>query len=104
MCLGGRRNRLSAVNTMMSPPVITRVLSLIVVAVMPVIVVAVSRRGRGCDKARDRSYGSADCRAQGRAVTASSRSPDCSPTACADETAANETLHRIVRIGASRQA
>jgi hypothetical protein len=37
-------------------------------------------------------------------MTTGSGSPDCSPTACADETAANETLHWIVWIGASRQA
>jgi hypothetical protein len=37
-------------------------------------------------------------------VTAGSGSPDCSTTARTDETATNETLHRIVWIGASRQA
>ena len=72
---------------------------------MPVIVVAViSRRGWRCDKARDRPYSTADCGPEGRAVTAGSGSPDCSPTACADETAANKTLHRVVWIGASRYA
>ena len=72
---------------------------------MPVIVGAVisGRRGR-CDKARDRPHSSANCRAEGRTVTAGSGSPDGSPTACANETAANETLHRIVWIGASRKA
>jgi hypothetical protein len=86
-------------------PSVTRVVSVIVVPVMPVIVVAViNRRGWGRDKACDRPYSSADCRAQGRTVTAGSRSPDCSPTARADETATNETLHGIVWIGASRQA
>ena len=71
---------------------------------MPVIVGAVisGRRGR-CDKARDRPHSSANCRPEGRTVTAGSGSPDGSPTACANETAANETLHRIVWIGASRQ-
>jgi hypothetical protein len=37
-------------------------------------------------------------------MTAGSGSPDCSPAARADEAAANETLHRIVWIGASREA
>ena len=70
---------------------------------MPVIIVAViGRRGWRCDKASDRSYGSADCRAQGRTVTTGSGSPDCSPAACADETAADKTLHEIVWVGASR--
>jgi len=81
---------------------VTRVVSVIVVAVMPMIIVAISRRGWSRDKARDCPDSSADCRAQGRAVTAGSGSPDCSATACADETATNEALHRIVRIGASR--
>jgi len=70
---------------------------------MPVIVVAaVSGRRWRCDKARDRPYGSADCGPQSRAVTAGSSSTDCSPTACADETAADKTLHGIVWVGASR--
>ena len=88
---------------MMSPSV-TRVVAVIVVAVLPVIVGVISRRGWGRDKACDRPYSSADCRAQGRTVTAGSRSPDCSPTARADEAAANETLHRIVWVGASGEA
>jgi hypothetical protein len=37
-------------------------------------------------------------------VTARSGRADCSPTACANETAEDETLHGIVWIGASRQA
>ena len=62
---------------------------------MPVVVVAViSRRGWGCDKPCDRPYSTADRGPEGRAVTARSGSPDRSPTACADETAANKTLHR----------
>jgi len=70
---------------------------------MPLIVVAViSGRGWRCDKACDRPYSSADCRSEGRTVTTGSGSPDSSPTACADETAANKALHGIVRIGASR--
>ena len=72
---------------------------------MSVIVGAViSRRRWGCDKACHRPHSAADCRAQGRTVTARSSGADCSPTACANETAADETLHGIVWIGASRQA
>jgi hypothetical protein len=69
---------------------------------MPVIVSVIRRRRWRCDQARDRPYSSADCRSQSRAVTAGSGSPDSSPTACADETAAYKALHGIVRIGASR--
>ena len=74
-------------------PEVTRVASVIIRAVVPVIVGAVisGRRGR-CDKARDRPHSSANCRAEGRTVTAGSGSPDGSPTACANETAANETF------------
>ena len=72
---------------------------------MPVIVVAVINRWRWrCEQARDRSHSAADCGTEGRAMTTRSGSPDCSPTACADEAAANETLHRIVWISASREA
>jgi hypothetical protein len=72
---------------------------------MPVIIVAViSRRGWRCEKACDRPYGSADCGPEGRAVTAGSGSPDGCATARADKTTANETLHRIVWVGAGRQA
>ena len=39
----------------------------------------------------------------GGLIGAGSGSPDCSPTAGTDQTAANKTLHRIVGIGASRQ-
>ena len=67
---------------------------------MPLIVVAVvSRRGWRCDKAGDRADGSADRGPEGRAVTAGSGSTDCSPTACADETAADKTLHFTALIG-----
>lgn len=69
---------------------------------MPVIVSVIRRRRWRCDKTCDRPHSSADCRSEGCTVTAGSGSPDSSPTACADETAANETLHGIVRIGASR--
>ena len=68
------------------------------------IVAVIGRRGWSCEKTCDRPHSSADCGPEGRAVTTGSGSPDCSPTARADETAANETLHRIVWIGASRQA
>jgi hypothetical protein len=102
VCRGGRRGVLCRV---MSSPVVTRVASVIVVTVMSVIVVTVvSRRRWRCNEACDRPYSSTHCGAQGRTVTAGSGSPDCSSTACADETAANKTLHRIVWIGASRRA
>jgi hypothetical protein len=71
---------------------------------MRVMVVAViGRRGRGCEKAGDRPHSSADCGPKGRTVTPGSSSADCSPTARTDETAADETLHGIEWIGASRQ-
>jgi len=81
---------------------VTRVVSVIVVAVMPMIVIAVSRRRWRREQACDRPDSPADCRSERCTVTAGSGSPDSSPTACADETAANEALHGIVRIGASR--
>jgi hypothetical protein len=63
----------------MSSPV-TRVVSVIVVAVMPVVVVAViSRRGWRCDKPCDSPYSTADCGPEGRAVTAGSGSPIAAP-------------------------
>jgi hypothetical protein len=89
---------------MTSSPVVTRVVSVTVVAVMPVIVVAViSGRGWRCDKAGDRPHSSSDRGAEGGTVTTGSGSPDCSPTACADETTADKTLDRIIWIGASGQ-
>ena len=64
--------------------------------------VAVSRwRWRG-DKAAHRTHRSSDSGAQGRTVSASSRSPDCSPTACADQTTTDGPLDRIIGVGASR--
>jgi len=63
-----------------------------------------NRRRWGCDKSCHRTYGAADRSAEGRTVATGSRSPDGSPAARADEAAANETLHRIVWIGASREA
>ena len=89
----------------MSSPVVARVVAVIVGAVVSVIVITViSRRWWRGDKACDRPHGSADCGTERRTMTARSGSPDCSPTARADETAANETLHGIVWIGAGRQA
>jgi|HubBroStandDraft_4_1064222.scaffolds.fasta_scaffold1563404_1 hypothetical protein len=82
---------------------VTRVVSVIGIAVMPVIVVAViSWWGWRCDKAGDRPYSSADRRPQRCTVTAGSGCSDRRPTARADETAAHKALHGIVRIGASR--
>ena len=63
-----------------------------------------NRRRWGCDKSCHRTHGTADRSAEGRTVATGSRSPDGSPAARADEAAANETLHRIVWIGASREA
>ena len=98
VCRGGSRSAphgVSAVNTVMSSPVVPRVVSVIVVAL-------IGRRWWRCDKTCHRPYGSADSGAEGRTVTASSGSPDCSPAACADETAPNCPLDGIVWIGASR--
>lgn len=69
---------------------------------MPVIVVAVINWWWRCEQARDRSHSATDCGTEGRAMTARSGSPDCRPTPCADETTADETLHRIVWVGATR--
>ena len=105
VCRGGRRGAphgVSAVNTVMSSPVVPRVLSVIVVAVMPVIVAVISGRRRGGNKACHRPHSSADCGAEGRTVTAGSGSPDCSPGAGTDEAAADRSLDGIVWIGASR--
>jgi hypothetical protein len=87
----------------MSSAAVARVVSVIVVAVLPVVVVAVmSRRRWRSDQAPHHTDSSADCGAEGRTMTAGRRSSDRSPAACADETAANHPLHRIVWIGASR--
>jgi hypothetical protein len=70
---------------------------------MSVIVIAViSRRWWRCEKASDRPHSSTDRGAEGRTVTTGSGSPNCSPTACADETAPNRPLDWIVWIRASR--
>ena len=69
-----------------------------------IVVAAISRRRWRCNKARNLAYGSPDCGPEGRTMSAGSGSPDRSSAACADETATDETLHGIVRIGASRQA
>jgi hypothetical protein len=74
---GSAPHGVSAVNTVMSSPVVPRVVSVIVVAV-------ISRRWWRCDKTCHRRHSSADCGAEGRTVTAGSGSPDCSPAACAD--------------------
>jgi hypothetical protein len=60
----------------------------------------ISRRWGRCDKTCHRPHSAADCGAEGGTVTAGSGSPDCSPAARADETAANRPLDGIVGISA----
>jgi hypothetical protein len=67
-----------------------------------IVVAVISRRWGRCDKACHRPYSAADSGAEGRTMTAGSGSPDRSPTACADETAPNRPLDRIVWISAGR--
>jgi len=76
-------------------PLVTRVLSVIVVAV-------ISRRRRCSDQASHRTDGSADRGAHGGTVTTGSSSPDRSSAGRADETAADRPLDGIIGIGASR--
>jgi hypothetical protein len=90
VCRGGSRSApddVSAVNTVVFSPVVPRVVSVIVVAV-------ISRRWWRCDKTRYRPHSSADCGAEGRTVTPCSGSPDCSPAAGADETAPQSSVER----------
>ena len=94
---------MSAVDTVMSS--VARIMAVMVVAVMPVTVVGVmSGLRRRCDKAGDRPHSSADGGAERCTVAAGGGSPDCGPAACADETASDHALNRIVWVGASRQA
>jgi len=87
----------------MSPSVVTRVLSVTVVAVMPVIVVSVmSGRWWRCDKAPHCTHSSADRSAESSAMPTGGGSAYCSPTTGADQATPNKPLDGIVRIGASR--
>ena len=56
--------------------------------------VAIPRRWWSSDKAADSTHCSSDGGTQGRTVTTSSGSSDCSPTAGADETTTDRPLDR----------
>jgi hypothetical protein len=79
-------------------------MSVIGVAVLPVVVAVVRGWRRSCKNTSDGSYCSTNGSTEGRAVTTTSGSTDCSPTACADETAPDKTLHGIVWVGAGGEA
>ena len=79
-------------------------MSVIGVAVLPVVVAVVRGRRRSCQNASDGSHCSPNGGPKGGTVTTRSRSADCGPTACADKTAPNETLHGIVWVGAGGKA
>ena len=105
ICLSrrGASHRLAAVNTVMSPSVVTRVLSVTVGAVLPVIVVSVmSGRWWRCDKAPHCTHCSADRGAESSTMPTGSGSADCSPTTGADQAATDRALSRIVGVSEGR--